>query len=565
MSTTPSKPMEWTTPLSRWVDEFTDRLNPIFVKETRQVLKSRQFVITFLITLISSWLISVVGVLLGEGTILGSGGRPLYFAYCIVLTVAMTLVIPVTTFNSLSAEREMNTLELLTVSTMSPVQLVWGKLWSAVLQMFLYLSAVAPFMAFTYLLRGIDIVTMSFTLFHVILTSIGLTQLALVVGSLAKMRFVRLPLLLAQLGVNLTLFAFLVQAVGPDRLFEFGSENDWLERGIWTSYFVAYLIGTTQIARAQLTFEADNRSSGIRLSIALISLITIIWIEVLTRTRPYFEVWDHNRTLVSGAFLMLTLAVGVGPFVCSEPESMSRRVRTKVSRWGSFRFLLIPFLPGSGRGLLFLLFLLIPGPMLVAWHYKFGADRDLDAETHVARVAHWSCLAMIYIGLGSFVGRIFQKRFGAGRTLVLTVVYVAVVAEVIHFIAVHLASSSSLRTILTCLSYSSISGDFSLPHFTRDRRGEGALNYWPTLYNHDFHIHIELTVFAAGCLALFVAALNSSAIIRGVREVIECRPLAIESRQGVEARSESANAEVEPPTPIGVRSETLSAEQHTSL
>ena len=42
-------------------DYLTDRLNPILVKETRQALKSSQFIITFMLLLTVAWLISVFG------------------------------------------------------------------------------------------------------------------------------------------------------------------------------------------------------------------------------------------------------------------------------------------------------------------------------------------------------------------------------------------------------------------------------------------------------------------------------------------------------------------------
>ena len=44
-----------------FTDYVTDRLNPILVKETRQALKSRQFIITFMLLLTVAWLISVFG------------------------------------------------------------------------------------------------------------------------------------------------------------------------------------------------------------------------------------------------------------------------------------------------------------------------------------------------------------------------------------------------------------------------------------------------------------------------------------------------------------------------
>ena len=42
------------------IERGSDWLNPILVKETRQSLKSRQFVATFLLMLVASWLVAVL-------------------------------------------------------------------------------------------------------------------------------------------------------------------------------------------------------------------------------------------------------------------------------------------------------------------------------------------------------------------------------------------------------------------------------------------------------------------------------------------------------------------------
>ncbi|MGE4004134.1 MAG: hypothetical protein AB7I48_28460, partial [Planctomycetaceae bacterium] len=52
--------------LLEWVG---DRANPILVKETRQSLKSRQFVVTFMLLLAASWFLFTMGLLLGGDAI----------------------------------------------------------------------------------------------------------------------------------------------------------------------------------------------------------------------------------------------------------------------------------------------------------------------------------------------------------------------------------------------------------------------------------------------------------------------------------------------------------------
>ena len=63
------------------IDYVTDRLNPILVKETRQALKSRQFIITFMLLLTVAWLISVFGTIwYGPAIEYGSAGRAFFVA-----------------------------------------------------------------------------------------------------------------------------------------------------------------------------------------------------------------------------------------------------------------------------------------------------------------------------------------------------------------------------------------------------------------------------------------------------------------------------------------------------
>ena len=75
---------------SKWLEQVSDFCNPILVKETRQTLKSRQFVISFMLLLIASWLISVFGMLsAGDAIEYGSTGRAFFGFYYCVLAVAI--------------------------------------------------------------------------------------------------------------------------------------------------------------------------------------------------------------------------------------------------------------------------------------------------------------------------------------------------------------------------------------------------------------------------------------------------------------------------------------------
>jgi ABC-type Na+ efflux pump permease subunit len=150
---------------SEWGDKVSDRVNPILVKETRQALKSRQFSITFMLLLVVAWLISAGGALwAGPAIEFGSAGREFFILYYWVLSFAIFLVVPFGSFRSMLNERDHNTYELLSISTLTPGQIVRGKLSSSIVQILIFYSAIAPFIAFTSLLQGFDLPLVSFML-----------------------------------------------------------------------------------------------------------------------------------------------------------------------------------------------------------------------------------------------------------------------------------------------------------------------------------------------------------------------------------------------------------------
>ncbi|HEY2252146.1 MAG TPA: hypothetical protein VGH74_13830, partial [Planctomycetaceae bacterium] len=87
--------MSTASPALPRIDRASDWLNPILIKETRQALKSRQFVVTFALMLTASWLISVFGVVMeGAGAEYREIGGSFFYGYYVVLAVAIFLVVP---------------------------------------------------------------------------------------------------------------------------------------------------------------------------------------------------------------------------------------------------------------------------------------------------------------------------------------------------------------------------------------------------------------------------------------------------------------------------------------
>ena len=93
-------------------DRLGDRLNPILVKEARQAMKSRQFVVTFSLLLICGWLWTVLFVVSGLPAIFFAPVGPgVLVGYYVVLSVPLLIVVPYAAFRSLAGEWEDGTFE----------------------------------------------------------------------------------------------------------------------------------------------------------------------------------------------------------------------------------------------------------------------------------------------------------------------------------------------------------------------------------------------------------------------------------------------------------------------
>ena len=148
-----------------YVERMGDWCNAILVKEVRQCLKSRQFTVTFMLLLLASWAGSIYGVAeQGDAIEYGSSAGTFFAEFFFVLCTACLVVVPYSAYRSVVEERSEHTLELVQITSLAPRQIVRGKALSALVQILVYYSAIAPFIAFTSLLPGFDIVLFAFAL-----------------------------------------------------------------------------------------------------------------------------------------------------------------------------------------------------------------------------------------------------------------------------------------------------------------------------------------------------------------------------------------------------------------
>ena len=337
----------------RWVG---DHLNPILVKETRQALKSKQFLITFLLLLVCAWIWTFLGVAwIGPDVYYTAQGADLFIGYFAMLAFAMFVIVPFGAFRSLAGEQEDRTFALLSITTLTPRQIVSGKLGSAVLQMLIYLSSITPCLAFTYMLRGIDLPSILIILFYTVLASLGLSVIALLIATVSSEKHWQVMLSVMLIVGLLWCFGMSIGACGAvlsEMEGMFGWKEFWIVNGAIVSAFVGYFTLFFYAAAAQLTFSTDNRSTKLRVVMLGHQLLFTAWIVGVTVTFGA----DEIREILAVMLMILGCHWYVmGALMTGESPELSPRVRRQLPQSFLGRALLTWFNPGPGTGYMFAL------------------------------------------------------------------------------------------------------------------------------------------------------------------------------------------------------------------
>jgi hypothetical protein len=333
------------------LERIGDRLNPILVKETRQALKSRQFLLTFALLLFLGWGWSILGIAkIGPGVYVGTHGATMFMGYIAILAFALMIVVPFGAFRSLAAEQESRTYELLSITALGTRQIVLGKLGSAVLQMSVYLSAVSPCLGFTYLLRGIDMLSIFIVLFWLSLASLGLSAIGLLMATVTpKKQFQVIPMVASMLGF---FFSFYMSIGGTYAfLWEGGGKmitqwEFWAVNGAIFTGYCAYFLMICEASAARLSFASDNRSSRLRAIMVLHQMLFTGWMVV-----PWMLERNHHPEI----YLSFMIPAGIqwyflGAMMIGESSQLSGRVKRQLPQSFLGRMFLTWFYPGPSSG-----------------------------------------------------------------------------------------------------------------------------------------------------------------------------------------------------------------------
>jgi hypothetical protein len=342
----------WTR-IEPWLVSAGDWLNPILVKETRQALKSFQFTTTFVLVLAACWVVTIGGLaMIGPSVFYSASGGSLLTGYYAVLAFPLAVVVPYSAFRSLASEREDNTYDLLSITSLRPRQIVSGKLGSAIVQMTVYFSAITPCIAFTYLLRGVDLPTIAVLMVYTFFGSLGLSMVGILLATLCQQRFAQVFVSVALVaGLLMVLWGAIAAALAVIQYsYAFLGGNDFF----WTFTCAVGTIYVTTFAlmyfaaASMISFSTENRSTALRICMLVQQAAWVGWMAYG---------WIHEdyelEILLAMAMCAAFYWYGMGALLTSERSGMSQRVRRRLPKSFLGRVFLSWLNPGPASGYMF--------------------------------------------------------------------------------------------------------------------------------------------------------------------------------------------------------------------
>lgn len=487
-----------------FLQRLGDRCNPILVREVRQAMRSRAFTGSFvaLLTLVTVLTSVMLAFHLEQSAYNpadwtpGPFGGILFMAVFSCLVLALIGFVPLGAFIAMSEEWNAGTWEQLSLSGLTPARIVRGRLFAACVQAMLFASALIPFLAACFLMHGLDLSIVAIALVWLAVWSPCFTLLGIALGAFSGSRQVRMLLMAllaaAVLGGGILMIAFTGQLV--DRAsFISSSECKWSLIGFAVFGSLVAVYGATA-AVALLTHPLENRSTLLRFLTAIVMILGVgvcawMYVDKPDSAVPYF-------VAVAGAFAFWIPAA----LFSTEPERLSRTVANRVSANRVIAFFSAPFLPGGGRGYLFLLTVLTPFLLGCAAIFYYLPARS----TALPRIGY-GCLLGAYLSVVTFTGfpavlfSMMKVKSTRHAVAFASIIFLAAIGMTVHF-----STNSYYRSdfpVWTLINPFALSG-----------------MYWSKGW-HDREAMQVLFLIMTGCAGVAIA-LNLPRMFRGVREVM---------------------------------------------
>lgn len=307
-------------------DRIADHINPIMVKELRQAVRSRyvaSILLLFLLVCFSA--LTVVVFVAADNDF--SLGRHLFMGLCVTLFGAGLVFVPLYAGLRLAIERTDTQVDLFFVTTIKPRQIISGKTFSGWAILLLLYSVCAPFLLFSYLLRGVGIPTILLTLLMQFVVCLFGLQFGIFVACIPASRPVRALLGLAGTGALVfVVFGWveMLQHVIFYGGFTLGMHDFWPILGSQAGIALAAMVFFFLAAVGMLTPAMANRTWRLRV------YFTILWPLTLGLTLYLYNKYSAPQILLAW-YVVCTIVLCCMLLVSvSEKDAWTRRMRRAV-------------------------------------------------------------------------------------------------------------------------------------------------------------------------------------------------------------------------------------------
>jgi hypothetical protein len=413
-----------------WLEDKSDWLSPLVVKEVRQVVRSREFNYSFSGSLAAGLAAAFFGTadaLTGSGT----SGRWTFMVLMGCLALLGLVVVPLGAFSALRNERMEQTLELITLTALSPRRIVIGKLLAQGVKLATLFAAMAPFVAMSFLLGGIDFVTILVSLLVLFMWSLWACGLCLFSSTLLKTRamsgvvFAAAAVVLFILfGLGRTLFFFRTGFVGG---FSVGTGTQiWWILAIATTTCVATMANLVLLAENRLSLPTENRVTPLRVGFLVQFLLIAGWVLTFINEPPRVQSNAVQALGVIGGWHLAMVAM----FAVTDDLIVPRRVLRRVTPSAPWRRLLAWFNPGAGWGALYVLAQMA---LLMATARLFNPPKS--TLRWILAICGYLCF---FTGVPALVFRLFKPADDASlklRVIVFVLVPLSMLLpDIIHYV-----------------------------------------------------------------------------------------------------------------------------------
>jgi hypothetical protein len=334
-----------------WLDRRSDDVSPLVVKEVRQVVRGREFLFSLIGSLVAGLIVAFIG---ATAALSGSSasGRGTFGALMGCLAFLGLAVVPLAAFTTLRHERAEQTLELITLTSLSARRIVVGKLLSQSVKLLTLFAAIAPFIAMSFLLGGIDFTTILLSMLMLYMASVWVGALSLFLSTLFRSR-AGSGIVLALVGVavagslmfSVAIFQNVMRAgfvFNPSAAGASGAQQ-FKVLAMFATFWGASLVNFVLLADNRLSLATSDTVTPLRIGLFVLFLFIAGW------------AWAWRLTTARAAPAELLIGVAgfhlavVAAFSVTEGMSVPRRVLQHLRSASGPRRLLLLFGPGAGR------------------------------------------------------------------------------------------------------------------------------------------------------------------------------------------------------------------------